>query len=147
MLLAVVALSVSSGCGGGGGGTTASGRLLQVGGSYETAVTLIEDNCGGVTVRPAPTDIAHVPGETRFTLSHAALVCAGAVTADASFTTEPVAFQNSLGVSTVRIAGRFSTTGFDADTTVDLVRPAGAPACRYVVHWIGTKQGPPNVLP
>jgi hypothetical protein len=118
-----------------------------VGGTYDTAVALIDDTCGGVTVMPQPTTIAHVAGDTRFTLTHAVLVCPGTLTADGSFNTQPIVVQDSLGASTVGIAGRFRTTGFDANATVDVARPQGAPACRYVVRWTGTKQGPPNVLP
>lgn len=145
LVLAALSAPIGSGCGGGGAVTGPTRALVQVAGTYATAVALTQDSCGGTTVEPRPTVIAHVPGETRLTLTHAALVCPGTVSADGRFVTDPVLVSESTGTSTVGIAGRFSTTGFDADTTVDVAR-AGASACRYVVHWTGTKQGPPNVL-
>lgn len=146
VVLVILLAPFGGGCGGGGSAATEpSPTLVQVGGTYATAVALTQDSCGGVTVEPRPTVISHVPGETRFTLTHAALVCPGTVSPDGRFVTDSVLVSDSTGTSTVVVTGRFSTTGFDADTTVDVARTGGS-TCRYVVHWTGTKQGPPNVL-
>jgi len=143
--IAVLALLLPSACGGSGTGAP-SPALLQVGGTYDTAVALTEDGCGGVSVQPRPTVIGHTPGDARFTLAHAAINCAGTVSRDGAFVTEPVSLPDPAGTATVRIAGRFRITGFDADTTVELARTAGG-SCRYVVRWTATKQGAANVLP
>jgi hypothetical protein len=147
--LAAFAAAVVPGCGGGGGGSgpTPSAPVIQVAGTYPTAVTLGENSCGAVTVLPNPTVVAHAPGATRVTLTHAGTSYSGALSADGSFSTDAVTVRDSTGAaSTIRIVGRFSTTGFDAQVTVD-VQPAAGAACRYVVRWVGTKDGAPNVLP
>jgi hypothetical protein len=143
-LLAFVLMMMNA-CGG-GGPSAPSPTLLQVGGSYATAVALTEDTCGGVTVQSRPTVITHTPGQTRFTLAHAGLNCAGTVSGDGSFVTDPVSLPDPMGTATVAISGRFRTTGFDADTRVDVARTGGG-SCRYVVRWTATKEGSPNVLP
>jgi hypothetical protein len=147
-LACVVLLAALAGCGGGGGGTpTPSSRVIQVAGTYPTAVTLGENSCGTVTVMPNPTVVAHTPGATRVTLTHVGTSYSGPLAADGTFTTEAVTVRDSAGTaSTIRIAGRFSATGFDAQVTVD-VQPASGAACRYIVRWVGTKDGAPNVLP
>jgi hypothetical protein len=146
--LAALAAALAPGCGGGGGaGPTPSAPVIQVAGTYPTAVTLGENTCGAVTVLPNPTVVAHTPGATRVTLTHAGTSYAGPLAADGAFSTDAVTVRDSAGTaSTIRIAGRFSTTGFDAQVTVD-VQPAAGAACRYVVRWVGTKDGAPNVLP
>ena len=143
--IALFALTVASACGGGAGTGAPTPTLLQVGGTYDTAVALTEDGCGGVSVQPRPTVIGHTPGETRFTLAHAAINASGTVGRDGAFVTEPVSLPDPAGTATVRIAGRFRTTGFDADTTVELARAGGG--CRYAVRWTASKQGAPNLLP
>jgi hypothetical protein len=145
-LLAVVSMTLMMNACGGGDPSTPSQTLLQVGGTYATAVALTEDTCGGVTVQSRPTVITHTPGQTRFTLAHAGLNCAGTVSSDGSFVTDPVSLPDPMGTATVAISGRFRTTGFDADTRVDVARTGGG-SCRYVVRWTATKQGSPNVLP
>ena len=37
--------------------------------------------------------------------------------------------------------------GFDANVTVSVRRSATPSNCRYVVHWVGTKQGSANTIP
>jgi hypothetical protein len=67
------------------------------------------------------------------------------VATDGRFTTDAVTLNAGGVASTVRVEGRFSTGGFEGDATVTQQPPT--PACRYVVHWTGTKQGAPNTLP
>jgi hypothetical protein len=136
---------VASGCGGDGGGRTgpSPAATLQVSGTYATAVTLQEDACGGVTVQPQPTTVTQSAG--RVALQHAGTTYSGPIGGDGAFSTDEVRLSGADGPLAIRIAGRFTATGFDALVTVDVQRASGA--CRYVVRWAGTKQGPPNVIP
>lgn len=142
-LLVVIAV----GCGGGGGNTMPSPPLIQVAGAYPTAVALVENDCGGVTVLPMTTTVIHSPGGTQLSLVHANTTYAGSLAPDGTFTTDPIDLQDSNGSTlTVEISGRFETNGFTAMVAVDVRRTNGS-RCRYVVRWTGTKQGPPNVIP
>lgn len=122
--------------------------LLQVGGAYQVTPTLLQDACGGTTVAPGPAQVAHAPGTSALQLSHAGLTYAGRVEATGAFTTDPLSGTLASGAAvTVRIEGRFTTSGFDASVTVDETRTGSVDPCRYVVRWQATKQGAPNVLP
>jgi hypothetical protein len=148
-VLGSLALSfiVASGCGGGGASPAAPDTRIQVGGSYPTAVALVENDCGAVTVLPMTTTVGHTAGASRLTLAHGGTTYNGSLGPDASFTSDPQDLRDQDGSTlTVRIAGRFSTTGFDATVTIDVLRTSGG-RCRYVVRWTGTKQGAPNVIP
>jgi hypothetical protein len=136
-------------CGGGGGSVAEpTAPRIQVGGQYATAVTLAEDTCGGTSVMPLPTAVAQTPGQTRFTLSHGGTTYNGTLAADGSFRTDSLTVTDAAGAElTIVIEGRFSVQGFDADVTVGVRRAPPAQGCRYVVHWAGTKQGAPNVIP
>jgi hypothetical protein len=90
---------------------------------------------------PNPTTVTHDPGATRLTLTHAGTAYPGTIGSDARFTTDPRTLSGGVQVA---IGGRFLTTGFEAQVTVD---QTGAAPCRYVVGWVGTKQGSPNVIP
>jgi len=123
---------------------------LSVGGTYSTAVSMASNTCGNtVSIQPLNTVVTHASGATSLTLTHG-VSHAGTVTSSASFTTSPTVVQDpgNGGVqSTITIAGQFSTTGFVADATVDVLQSQQPNTCKYVVHWIGTKQGPPNIIP
>ena len=129
-----------SGCGGGGAASAPTVTAISVGGQYDTVVTLQESSCAGITVMSLPTTVTHSAGAARLALTHAGTTYPGALQADGRFATDP----QLVGGSTVRIEGRFTTTGLDASVTVDV---QGSAPCRYVTRWAGTKQGPPNVLP
>lgn len=135
-------------CGGGGGSSTGPTQpRIQVGGQYATAVTLTEDTCGGTSVMPLPTAVAQTPGETRFTLSHGGTTYNGTLSADGAFRTDSLTVTDAGAELTIVVEGRFSVQGFDANVTVGVRRTASPQSCRYVVHWAGTKQGAPNVIP
>ncbi len=92
------------------------------------------------------TSVAHASGANRFSLTHGGTTYAGSVATDGAFTTDPLALRDADGQPlSVRIEGRFTTSGFDAQVGVDVSAAAGP--CRYVVRWVGTKQGAANVLP
>jgi len=134
------------GCGG-GGATTPSQALIQVAGTYPTAVALVENDCGDVIVLPMTTTVIHNPGASQLSLVHAGITYGGSLRPDGTFTTSPLDLQDADGSTlTVGISGRFDTNGFEATVAVDVRRTNGS-RCRYVVHWTGTKQGPPNVIP
>ena len=110
-----------------------------IGGHYATAVTLGDNSCGEVTVRPLPTTIQHVPGDTAFTLAHGPLTYAGTLARDGSFTTRALTLQSPEGATTVSIAGRFTPGAFDATVRIDIARQ---PPCRYLVQWAGRRGAP-----
>jgi hypothetical protein len=123
---------------------------LSVGGTYGTAVSMASNTCGNtVSIQPLQTVVAHASGATTFTLTHG-VAHSGTINSTAAFTTSPTVVQDpgNGGVqSTISIAGQFSTTGFVADATVDVLQTQQPNNCKYVVHWVGTKQGSPNVIP
>jgi hypothetical protein len=141
----VFAFAFSLACGSDDPGPTQS-NLIQVGGRYATAVTLGTNSCTGVTVQPQPTTVTHTAGATSFSLAHGPLTYFGTLQSDGRFTTTPQSVSGGGATSTLRIAGQFSRTGFTATVTVD--QTGGTPAtCTYVVQWVGTKEGAPNIIP
>jgi hypothetical protein len=144
-----VAVSVLlSACGGGSSPTTPAAPVSpQVGGAYDVAVRLLENDCAAVpTVQPQATSVAHAPGATAFTLTHGGLRVSGSVGRDGAFTTEPLAVADGLGPATLTMSGRFTTGGLEATVTVAVSPAAPAAPCRYLVGWTGVKQGAANVI-
>ena len=133
-------------CGGGGGVPAPN----QVAGIYVVVRSYVSNTCvpeiPGALATVTGT-VAHVPGASQFTLSNSDGGNFGAqVQGDGSFTS---GVRRQIGVNgesyDLLFEGRFSLQGFRATVAVDLFRAAGT--CRAVVDWVGTKQGPPNVLP
>ena len=120
--------------------------LLRVGGTYQTAVTLTQDGCGGRTVANNPTVVTHVAGTTTLTLTHAGNAYQGTVQSNGSFATTPKLLTGVGETLNLSMSGTFTTTGFDAAVVVDVTLTGGA-TCRYTVRWVGTKDGMPNVIP
>lgn len=121
--------------------------VISVAGRYDTAVTLVENNCGPITVEPMLTEVTQEPGQTQLLLSHAGNHFNGTLAPDATFTTKPLILRGGGATYTVTITGQFALTGFAALTTVavqQLVKPQN---CQYQVRWVGTKQGKPNIIP
>jgi hypothetical protein len=115
---------------------------LSVGGTYDTQVSLLPDGntCGAVQVQNNPTIVDQTPGSGSLSLTHAGNIYPGTVDRTGRFSTPPLMVSGKFNVS---IAGQFSLTGFDATVQVDQV----SPPCGYKVHWVGTKNGPPNTFP
>ena len=108
------------------------------GGTYATQVTLVQNNCGSVTVQSLPTTVTHESSTGAVTLVHGGTTHAGAVAADSSFVTSPRDVDVGDGFQyRVTITGRFGNRSFVADATVD--RSGSGASCRYVAHWIGTR--------
>ena len=120
--------------------------VLRVAGMYATAVALGQSSCTGIVVADNPTTVSHVPDALDVTLTHAGNAYAGTVQRDGAFATSPRAVGGPAETHTLTIAGRFSTSGFEATVTADVSRN-GSPACSYVVSWVGTKDGAPNIIP
>jgi hypothetical protein len=119
---------------------------LRVAGTYDTAVTIQQDGCSGTTVRRFVTTVAHAPGATTLTVTHAGNDYVGAVQRNGAFTTSPKVFNGPGETQTFTIAGTFSATAIDALVTASVQRTTGA-NCQYLVRWAGPKQGGPNVIP
>ena len=120
------------------------GGVISVGGTYETAVTLVSSTCAGQAVEQHETTVDHTPGATDLALVHAGSRYAGTLAADGRFTTPPVT-QVFGGISyRLSITGQFSTTAIDALVTVEADR---TPPCTFSARWAGPKDGSPNVIP
>jgi len=140
LLLAVVLSGCSS------DGSALDPDVLRVAGTYSTAVAVGQSSCASIVVADNPTTVSHVPDALNLTLTHAGNVYTGTVQRDGSFATSPRAVGEPAETHTLSIAGQFSTSGFEARVTADVSRN-GSPACSYVVSWVGTKDGAPNVIP
>ena len=119
---------------------------LSVGGTYNTAVTLQQNACTGITVQTFTTTVTHTPGATALTLTHAGNSYTGSVQPNGSFTTTPKAVGSATETHTLTIAGTFSTTAIDATVTANVQR-TGSANCQYVVKWAGPRQSGVNVIP
>lgn len=85
-LVAAVAAACSSGGDSDPGPTTG----ISVGGTYQTAVTLVSNDCPGQTVEQHSTVVNHVPGGEALSLVHAGSTYSGTLAADGAFSTTPV---------------------------------------------------------
>jgi hypothetical protein len=144
VFLAVGSLAglVTVGCGSTGGPTQAP--VLSVGGTYQTAVSLLQSTCVGTVVQTFPTTVTHTPGASSLTVTHAGSVYSGTVSADASFRTPAAPFVISGVTYQIGIAGQFTVSAMDATVTVQ----AGVqPPCQFTARWVGPKSGAPNVIP
>ncbi len=142
LLFAAVALVAA--CGGSSSGPAAT--ELRVAGTYDTAVTLQQSGCTGITVQRFVTTVAHTPGASTLTLTHNGLTYSGTVQRNGSFATTPRAVSGNGETHTLAIAGTFTTTAVDATVSAEVQRP-GSANCQYTVRWAGPKQGAPNVIP
>ena len=120
--------------------------LLYVAGQYPTAVALTQNACQGIQVESMTTTVTHTPGAAELSLRHASVMYTGTIERDGAFITAPQSVGGTAERHRLTISGRFSTTGFEATVTAEVTRNAGPP-CTYVVSWIGTKTGAPNVIP
>jgi hypothetical protein len=120
--------------------------VLRVGGEYATAVSLEQSTCPDIAVQSMQTIVSHTPGATELTLAHAGQTYSGTVGRDGAFATEPHPVGIGEELHTLTIGGNFSTSGFEATVDAAVTRN-GTPVCDYVVSWVGTKSGDPNVIP
>ena len=131
------------------GGSSSSGPSpteLRVAGTYDTAVTLQQNGCTGITVQRFSTSVTHTPGSSSLTVTHAGNSYTGMVQRNGSFVTIPKAVGGASETHTLTITGTFTTTTIDA-TVVAVVQRPGSADCQYTVKWAGPKQGEPNVIP
>ncbi|MEO5826393.1 MAG: hypothetical protein ABIR59_10940 [Gemmatimonadales bacterium] len=107
-------------------------------GRYATAVELGENTCGAVKVQSMPTVITHRLGENAVTLAHGPLTHHAVLKRNGTFLSTPVKLGAAPAeVTTVQVAGRFTTRGFLASVSVDI---AGPRKCSYIVNWTGTRE-------
>jgi hypothetical protein len=139
-LVAAVAAACSS-CNDSDPGPTTE---ISVGGTYQTAVTLVNNDCPGQTVEQHSTVVNHVPGGEALSLVHAGSTYSGTLAADGAFSTTPVT-QVFDGISyVIGISGQFTETTIDALVEVEAGRQ---PPCSFTARWAGPKSGDPNVIP
>jgi len=131
-------------CGGDSAGPSSTD--LRVAGTYDTAVTLQQNNCTGITVQRFTTTVAHTPGASTLTLTHASNTYSGTVQRNGTFATTPKAVGGGSEIHTLTITGTFTATAIDATVSAEVQR-TGSANCTYTVKWAGAKQGGPNVIP
>lgn len=128
-----------------GGSEPASGpKLLSVGGTYQTAVTLIASDCPNTQVQTFPTTVVQSPGASALQLVHAGSTYSGTVANSGAFSTPAQAFTIGGVNYSISIAGTFEVQSMNAVVTV---QAALAPPCQFSARWTGPKQGTPNVFP
>ena len=133
------AVLLAAGCSGAAGGTA-----ISVGGTYRTAVTVIESSCTDMGVQQHLTSVGHQPGDTVLTVTHAGATYQGTLAKDGSFRTVPSNFSiNNVGYTLV-LTGRFTTDSVDIRADVESHRQ---PPCRLSARWYGPKEGAVNLLP
>ena len=137
-----MSIAVAGACGGGGsdddGTTPPPPPASPFAGTYATAVTLVSNTCGAVTVQSLPTTVTHTAGNAAVTLVHGGTTYPGTVASDSTFTSSPVDVDVGDGFQyRITLVGRFGNRSFVADATVD--RSGGSGPCRFVAHWVGTR--------
>ena len=116
-----------------------SRSAVEFGGNYATVVSLAENTCGAISVENNPTVVTHDADSSTVTLTHAGVVYSGhVIAADSTFTTVPRVVNVGDGFTyNIAIAGRFKENAFDANASID--RTGKGNACRFAVHWVGTR--------
>jgi hypothetical protein len=142
----LLSAAVAIGACGGDSSSGPSSADLRVAGTYDTSVTLQQNGCTGITVQRFMTTVAHTPGSTTLTLTHAGNTYAGSVQRTGAFATTPKAVGGGNEIHTLTITGVFTTTAIDATVSAEVQR-TGSANCTYTVKWAGAKQGEPNVIP
>jgi hypothetical protein len=105
--------------------------------TYSTEVTLEQNSCKDVTVRPGPTEIVRGPGSDSLTLTHAGQVYRGSVTTEGTFATVPRDLVFGTTTYSIAIIGQFAGAGFTATVTVGVKEQGAENGCSYTVKWIG----------
>lgn len=123
-------------------GAADAAPVLSVGGRYATDVSLVpgQNTCSNVTVQDNPTTVVQAPGSHALTLTHFGITYEGTVEDEGSFAMQPEAVG---GQFTITIQGQFTPQGFTAGVRVDQT----APACFYLVDWVGLKDVGANFFP
>ena len=133
-----------TGCGGNKGsdsdGTTTPPPVQSTfAGTYATAVTLVQNSCGSVTVQSLPTTVTHDASSGAISLVHGGTTYNGTVATDSTFATLPRDVDVGDGYQyRITVGGRFGNRSFVADATVDRSGGTGA-SCRFVAHWVGSR--------
>ena len=121
-----------------------AGTAISVGGTYQTAVTMLESTCSDMGVQQHPTVVAHQAGDRVLTVTHAGATYQGILQTNGHFTTPSNTFTIGDVTYAITLAGRFTTTAVDIRADVAAGRQ---PPCHVAARWSGPKDGPANVLP
>ena len=103
--------------------------------TYWTEVSLGATTCDNVTIKPGPTEITRLPGDS-LSVSHAGQTYLGSITREGNFTTAPKELVFGTTVYTIGITGLVQDKSLTAVVTVR-VREQGEAECRYTVNWTG----------
>lgn len=103
--------------------------------TYWTEVALGTSTCDKPTIKPGPTEIVRLPGDS-VSVTHAGQTYGGIITREGNFTTIPKELVFGTTVYTIGITGRVLDKELTAVVTVG-VREQGAAECRYTVNWTG----------
>ena len=103
--------------------------------TYWTEVALGTSTCDSVTIKPGPTDVVRLPGDS-LSVTHASQTYRGRITREGNFTTTPKELVFGTTAYTIGITGRLLGRELTAVVTVS-VREQGAAGCSYTVHWTG----------
>ena len=126
--------------------TAPSASVLQIAGGYAVSQRAVTDTCGQ-TGQPAAVTatVTHAAGASTFTMADTGGTnFSGTVDSTGAFAANAVFGPDGTGQTyTQRLQGRFTTSGFTADLSVD-VTPR---VCNFTRAWTATKQGSPNVIP
>ena len=111
--LALAAATIVAACGG-SSSSEPEPNDLRVAGTYDTAVTLQQNGCTGITVQRFATTVSHTPGASTLTVTHASNAYSGTVQRNGAFATTPKAVGGASETHTLTITGTFTTTAIDA---------------------------------
>jgi hypothetical protein len=142
LALSLLVIALGTACGGGDGPEPS--LVLSVGGTYQTAVSLLQTTCVGTQVQTFPTTVTHTPGSSTISLSHAGSTYPGSVDPGGAFRSPEAPYTLAGTTYRISITGSFSTTAMDATVTVT---PQVTPPCSFTARWQGPKTGAPNVIP
>lgn len=105
--------------------------------TYWTEVTLGATTCPDVTIKPGPTEIVRLPGDS-LSVSHAGQTYLGRISREGNFTTAPKELVFGTTIYAIGITGLLQEKTLTAVVTVS-VREQGRAECRYDVNWAGRK--------
>ena len=86
---------------------------ISVGGTYQTAVTLLESSCADMGIQQHPTTVVHQAGDTVLTVTHAGASYQGTLAPNGHFTTRPSNFTIGDVTYHITLTGSFTAQAVD----------------------------------
>jgi hypothetical protein len=120
--------------------STNSSRAAKFAGSFDTAVEIIANTCGPVTVQPMPTTVSAGASDSSIVLTHAGIAHHGTVSRDGSFSTTEVTLGSGATTYRVSMRGRFATANTFSSTVTVRELTSSTEKCSYRVKWSGTRK-------